>query len=87
MFTINVYSTSLAPNKAKISKFSWHSVSSVALPSECQLLELPLPELDNKITPCSNSYSVYLIKGVTKFNLRRLSFLWDHVPSWNMHTC
>ena len=53
--------------------FSWFALS-----SECQLLELPLLELDNKITPCSYSYSVHLIKSV---NLRRLQlifliFLW-----------
>ena len=56
-----------------------------ALPSKCQLLELPLLEL---ITPCSN-YSVYSIKSVTKFNIRRLLFhVWacpqTPPPSWSM---
>ena len=76
MITSNVYSTSSAQNKAKMmSKFSWGGAFSwYALPSEYQLLELSLLELDNKITPCSNSYSVHSIKRVTKFNLRRLIF-------------
>ena len=33
----------------------WERGHLVGLLSECQLLELPLLELDNEITPCSNS--------------------------------
>ena len=78
----NVYSCiKFSTKKAKMSKFFlWGAFSWFALPYECQLLELLLLELDNKITVIRVFIQSKVVPNSISEGYFFKTFLWGHLP-------